>query len=40
MKKYTMEEINEMTTAWLNGNDEKSKRAWKRIFKDIENKQK
>jgi len=38
MKKYTMEDINAMTKSWLTGNDEKSKRAWKRILKDIKNK--
>ena len=38
MKNYTIEIINGLTNSWLNGSDEKSKRAWRKLLKDIENK--
>lgn len=37
-KIFTIEEIRQMTKNWLNGTDDKSKRAWRRLLKDIENK--
>jgi len=38
MKNYTIEIINGLTNSWLNGSDEKSKRAWRKLLKDIKNK--
>jgi hypothetical protein len=39
MKKiFTIEEARELTREWLNGTDDKSKRAWRKLLRDIENK--
>jgi hypothetical protein len=39
MKKiFTIEEVRELTREWLNGTDDKSKRAWRKLLRDIENK--
>jgi len=39
MKKiFTIEEVRQMTKNWINGTDEKAKRAWRRLLIDIENK--
>lgn len=35
MKNYTMEEVRQMTREWINGTDDKSKRAWRKLLKDI-----
>lgn len=38
MKNYTMEEVRELTRKWMDGTDDKSKRAWRKLLKDIKNK--
>ena len=38
MKNYTMEMVKELERKWFSGTDDKSKRAWRRLLKDIENK--
>ena len=38
MKNYTMEMVKELGRKWFNGTDDKSKRAWRKLLKDIENK--
>lgn len=39
MKKiFTIEEVRQMTKNWISGTDEKSKRAWRRLLRDIKNK--
>ena len=38
MKNYTMEMVKELERKWINGTDDKSKRAWRRLLKDIKNK--
>ena len=39
MKKiFTIEEVRQMTKNWISGTDEKAKRAWRRLLKDIKNK--
>lgn len=35
---YTKETINKLTTEWLNGESDKARRAWKRLWKDVKNK--
>lgn len=37
-KIFTIEEIREMTKNWISGTDDKSKRAWRKLLKDIKNK--
>jgi hypothetical protein len=37
-KIFTIEEARELTREWLNGTDDKSKRAWRKLLRDIENK--
>lgn len=38
MKKiFTIEEVRELTKKWCNGTDEKAKRAWRKLLRDIEN---
>lgn len=37
-KIFTIEEVRELTREWLNGTDDKSKRAWRKLLRDIENK--
>jgi hypothetical protein len=37
-KTFTIEEVRELTREWLNGTDDKSKRAWRKLLRDIENK--
>ena len=37
MKKiYTIEEVRKLTESWFNGTDEKTKRAWRKLLRDIE----
>ena len=38
MKNYTIEMVKELERKWLNGTDDKSKRAWRKLLKDIKNK--
>jgi hypothetical protein len=38
MKNYTMEMVKRIEKDWLNGTDDKSKRAWRKLLKDIKNK--
>jgi hypothetical protein len=38
IKIFTIEEVRELTREWLNGTDDKSKRAWRKLLRDIENK--
>lgn len=38
MKTYTIEMVKELERDWFNGTDEKSKRAWIKLLKDIKNK--
>ena len=38
MKIYTLEMVKEIEKNWFNGTDEKAKRAWRKILKDIKNK--
>ena len=37
-KIFTIEEVRKMTRKWMSGTDEKSKRAWRKLLRDIENK--
>jgi hypothetical protein len=37
-KIFTIKEVRKLTREWLNGTDEKAKRAWRKLLKDIENK--
>ena len=37
-KIFTIEEVRELTLNWISGTDEKSKRAWRKLLKDIKNK--
>lgn len=37
-KIFTIEEVRTMTKNWFNGTDEKAKRAWSRLLRDIKNK--
>lgn len=37
-KIFTIEEVRELTRKWLNRTDDKSKRAWIKLLRDIENK--
>lgn len=38
MKKiFTIEEVRELTKNWFNGTDEKARRAWRKLLRDIEN---
>jgi len=38
MKIYTLAMVKEIEKNWFNGTDEKSKRAWRKLLKDIKNK--
>lgn len=39
MKKiFTIEEVRELSKKWINCDDEKSKRAWRKLLRDIKNK--
>ena len=38
MKNYTMEMVKRIEKDWFNGTDEKSKRAWRKLLRDIKNK--
>ena len=35
MKNYTIEMVKNLENNWLNGTDDKSKRAWRKLLKDI-----
>ena len=37
-KIFTIEEVRKLTREWMTGTDEKSKRAWRKLLKDIKNK--
>lgn len=37
-KIFTIEEVGRMTKSWMTGTDEKAKRAWRRLLRDIEKK--
>ena len=37
-KIFTIEEVRELTKKWCNCDDEKSKRAWRRLLLDIKKK--
>ena len=37
-KIFTIEEVRAMTKKWIDCDDEKAKRAWRRLLRDIENK--
>lgn len=37
-KILTIEEVRRIEKDWLNGTDEKAKRAWRKLLKDIKNK--
>jgi hypothetical protein len=37
-KIYTIEEVRKLTSEWMAGADDKSKRAWRKLLKDIKNK--
>jgi hypothetical protein len=37
-KIFTIEEVRELTREWLNGTDDKSKRAWRKLLRDVGNK--
>ena len=38
MKNYTMGMVKRIEKDWFNGTDEKAKRAWRKLLKDIKNK--
>jgi hypothetical protein len=39
MKKiFTIEEVRELTKKWCDCTDEKAKRAWRKLLRDIKNK--
>lgn len=37
-KIFTIEEVKRIEKDWFNGTDDKSKRAWRKLLKDIKNK--
>jgi hypothetical protein len=37
-KIYTIEKVIKLTENWCSGTDEKAKRAWRKLLRDIENK--